>query len=564
MAVERVDGTELKFKNPGRLLLVVIGFLFWAIGFIDLLGHTSAEPDILGLYSLPFFILIILYGATIVIWFALFFNARLLSWVADAIKFIQRRLWLAIPALVGIIIALWVIFEWDRWSRLPGLQFAAFGLVVLALLILLFANWDESRGKQVWRRVVVYVLIGLLIVEAIIQLIVWFGFLPGPQKIGGNFVPYERIYYNIEGFRNDFANRKGWTFPDSEFEEDKPRILIVGGSFVQALQVEPEEQVGAQLSKLINLEEGTEDPSFDIVSIGLPGFGLSPFLYDVALLEIPTMMNYDELVVFFHLGDDFQSPEPTHNAIIYTVDPGGEVSVEPNYAKLRHDLTHFYLRGFLSLQIVETLRGNYLTPVVLSSLLRNPNQNAIAASALSTDGAPDFSRSKGYVTSNFALTEFGHAGIKSTDLVTITQGNNFIFSQTENEGRKEANQVARGILETAQEITRTNGIKLRLVTIPVFPEEFYAIYDAGDWKPEIGEYDLFLPEHTLIDIAEDLNIPILAMGNYMLSDQLTVGEVGNFYLSDGSGNFSPQGHEYFARAISKCFYEDIDNERCTP
>ena len=35
MVVENVDGTELKFKNPGRLLLVVIGFLFWAVGFID-------------------------------------------------------------------------------------------------------------------------------------------------------------------------------------------------------------------------------------------------------------------------------------------------------------------------------------------------------------------------------------------------------------------------------------------------------------------------------------------------------------------------------------------------
>ena len=52
MVVERVDGTELRFKNPGRLLLVVFGFLFWAIGFIDLLGHTSAEPDVFGLLSI--------------------------------------------------------------------------------------------------------------------------------------------------------------------------------------------------------------------------------------------------------------------------------------------------------------------------------------------------------------------------------------------------------------------------------------------------------------------------------------------------------------------------------
>ena len=117
MVVEKTDSGELRFKNPGRLLLVVIGFLFLAIGFIDLIGHTSAEPDVFGLYSLPFFILIILYGFTIVIWFVLFFNANLLSRVFEAIRYIQNRTWLAVSLLVGIAIALWVIFEWDRWCN---------------------------------------------------------------------------------------------------------------------------------------------------------------------------------------------------------------------------------------------------------------------------------------------------------------------------------------------------------------------------------------------------------------------------------------------------------------
>jgi len=562
MVVERVDGTDLKFKNPGRLLLVVIGFLFWAIGFIDLLGHTSAEPDIFGLYSLPFFIFIIVYGATIIIWFALFFNANLLSKVTETINFIQRKFWLAIPAVIGIFVALWVIFEWDRWSRLPGLQFAAFGLAVLALLILLFANWGDSHGTQVWRRVIAYLFIGLMIIEVIIQSVAWLGFVPGTRTIGGNFVPYERIYYNLEGFRNDFANRYGWTYPNNEMEEGKRRILIVGGSFVQALQVEPEAQVGAQLSKLINPQKDIENPSVEVISIGLPGFGLSPFLYDEALLEVPAMMNYDELVVFFHLGDDFQSPEPSHNALIYTVDADGETSINPNYAKLRHDLTHFYLRGYLSFQPVEMLRSNYLTPVVISSLLGN-RDGKVSAATSSTNGDLDFTRRLGYVTSTYALTESGHAGIKSTSLESISHGNNFIFLKTAYEDNQEVIQITRSILETAQEISSSKGIALRLVTIPVFPKDFYENFSSGDWTPEMGDYDLFLPEQILVDISERLNIQILAMGNYMHTDQLTVEEIRNLYLSDGSGNFSPQGHEYIANAINNCFYSDLDIEACT-
>jgi hypothetical protein len=90
MAVEKI-GNEIRFKNPGGLLMVVLGFAFWGVGFLDLLGHTSAEPDVFGLYSLPFFLLILLYALTSVIWFALFFNADLLMRVAGVVKSVQSN-----------------------------------------------------------------------------------------------------------------------------------------------------------------------------------------------------------------------------------------------------------------------------------------------------------------------------------------------------------------------------------------------------------------------------------------------------------------------------------------
>ena len=555
MVVENVDGTELRFKNPGRLLLVVIGFLFWAIGFIDLIGHTSAEPDLFGLYSLPFFVLIILYGSTIVIWFLLFFNSKLLSRIADGVRYIQNHTWLAISTFILIGIALWVIFEWDRWARLPGLQVSAFGLVILSGMIILFANWNESKDQQKWRKVTAYPLVALVAIEVVFQLVAWSGLLPGKHIIGGDFVPYERIYNNVEGFRNDFANRRGWTFPDFEMDDEKKRILVVGGSFVQAVQVGPEQQFSSHLSNLINNTQAEINPQSEIIAIGLPGFGPTPFIYRDALIEIPEIMAYDEIVVLYHMGDDFQSPVMEDNAILYRIGENNEVEVHQDYARIRHDLTHYYLRGYLAFQIVETLRSNYLTPKVVAGFFSAQNAEAESSEF-------NFTRQVGFVTSNYTLNEPGHAGIKSTDQNIIPQGNNFLFTDLQSKGFQDAMIITDSILKTAQEITSASGVALSIVTVPVFPGEFYSTYQGDNWQPQVGDFDLFAPELALLDIAEKYNIPVLPMGMYMLQNKLSVEEISNLYLDNGVGHFTPEGHAYFAEAINRCFYSGEELASC--
>ena len=559
MVVEKTDSGELRFKNPGSLLLVVFGFLFWAIGFIDLIGHTSAQPDVFGLYSLPFFIFIILYGSTILIWFVLFFNANLLSQVADLVRYIQNRTWLAVTMIIGIVLSMWVIFEWDRWYRLPGLQVAAFGLAAMALLILLFSNWGESKGRQRWRRIIAYPLIALFVIEAVLQIFAWIGFLPGTQVIGGDYVPYERIYNNTDGLRNDYANRYGAPILDFKLEEQNKRILLVGGSFVQGLQIQPTEHLTKILTDLIASNNQRENLITEVISIGLPGFGLSPFIYDDAIRP-PNVIDYDEIITFFHLGDDFQSPVLSNNAIVYSIDDAGSVDVHPKDARLRHDLTHYYQRGFISLQPVETLRSNYLTPKFFSGLFGSLERNNPVSNEPLDESKIDFYRTKGFVTDTYALTEQGHAGIKSTDQEIISQGNNFIFVQNGNQDSREAVLIAESILETAQEIATANDITLRIVTIPVFPEAFFTTYQASSWDSKIGDYDLFIPEKELIEIASNHDIPILPMGQYMLEDQLTVDDIKALYSSNGLDHLTPLGHEYFSNAIYACFYMDAADD----
>jgi hypothetical protein len=557
MVVENVNGTELRFKNPGSLLLIVFAFVFWGVGFLDLLGHKSAEPDLFGLYSFPLFIFIVIYGCSIVIWFALFFNANLLTWVSGRIQDVQKNTRLAILSFLGLGVALWVIFEWDRWARLPGLQFAAFGLLVLAFLILLFANWREGSAVQPWRRIIAYPLFILVALEALVQAAAWLGFLPGRFTIGGDFYPYERIYYNQTGVHSGFANRYGLYFPDEDLANAEKRILVVGGSFVQSIQTRPEQQFGERWEELVNQDVTERSRQTEVIPIGMPGFGPSPFLYEDSISELPTILDIDEMVIVFHLGDDFQSPADGATPIRYTVEDSG-IAVHPEDARLRHDLTHYYLRGYMSLQLVETFRSNYLTPKVLSAWLQSRSDRTASASSDPEGG--QFPRQVGFVTDMYDVTEPGHAGIKTTDLKVIPGGNDFMF--THNLEMEEATLIADGLLAKAQEIARDRGIPLRIVTVPEFPEQFFELYAGGTWEPQVGDYDLFLPERALVEIAEKHGIPILPMGQYMLADGLNSEQIRLLFLPGVSVGFTPEGHAYFAQAIHSCFYSAEESDLC--
>ena len=365
------------------------------------------------------------------------------------------------------------------------------------------------------------------------------------------------MYYNGESLRNGFANRYGWYYPDATLDDKNKRIMMLGSSYLHGIQVQPEQQMSVYLTELMNQAE--PDVKNEAVSIGMPGFGLAPFLYEDTMREMPANLNSKEIIVFYHLGDDFQSPIESQNSIRYAVSDAGIVAANPQDARLRHDLTHYFLRGFISFQLVGTVRSNYLTPRVIQSWLSSSAGDAAVTSA---ENGVEFPRRVGHVTDYYTITEPGHAGIKSTEMEIIPQGNNFLFRQGPDEDRQEMVLIADGVLGKAQEVARANGITLRLVTVPMFPDEFYRSAQSQSWGPELGEYDLFLPERELVEIANRHHIPILPMGQFMLQNRLSTEEIQALYLSNQEGSFSSKGNEYFAEAIYTCFYSDQANQKC--
>lgn len=559
MVIDSEDKKDLRFKNPERLLLVVIAFIFWSVGFLDLLGHTDPQPEVLGFYSLPTSILIVLYGSMLAIWVVLFSKPDILSRVVKGIEYIQSKTWLVLSILTVFAFAFWVIFEWSKWASFPGLQLSVFVLVLLATLILVFSGWREHRKVQWWRRVIAYPLFALVAVEAVVQIVALLGILPGIQNIGGEYIPYERVYQNGEGFRNGYANRYGFYFPDFELNDDNRRILLLGGSYVQALQVSPEQQVSALLSDLMNQNQKEDVPQTEVAAMGLSGFGPSPLLFDEVFQRHITLRGADEIILFLHLGDDFQSASPSANPIVYTVGEDGTVEVQN--APFEHNLGHFFLRGYLSFQPVEILRSNYLTPKAIEGFARTWANDAQATSETTVQNSEfDIPRLKGSVTDIYTINEGYHVGIKDTHVEKIPDGNNFMFKRGDNPARDASIAIVAGLLQQAQDIALANGVPFRIVTIPTFPKAFYNQASADNWEPELGDYDLFLPERALAEIAQQEDIPMVSMGQYMYEDGLGINEINELYYLDGQGHFTPKGHEYFANAVYSCFFADQQSQ----
>ena len=125
-----------------------------------------------------------------------------------------------------------------------------------------------------------------------------------------------------------------------------------------------------------------------------------------------------------------------------------------------------------------------------------------------------------------------------------------------NDEAEHALEIATGLIAAYHAVLQDNDMTIRIVTIPAFPMRFYEQYQGTDWSSDIGDYDLLLPEQVLVDFADESGIDLLPMGTYMKTAGLSVDEIQGLYFKDGTGHFTPEGHEFFANAIYACFYSD--------
>src|SRR5262249_24782497 len=127
-------------------------------------------------------------------------------------------------------------------------------------------------------------------------------FIPG---LGSTFIPHAYYRHTKEGFSEGYFNSHG--LRDYERTYAKPRdtfrILVLGDSCVEALQVALENTFPALLEKRLN--ENSASRRFEVLNLGQSGFGTA----DEYMRYLNFGVNYtpDLVLLAFLTGNDFRN-----------------------------------------------------------------------------------------------------------------------------------------------------------------------------------------------------------------------------------------------------------------
>jgi hypothetical protein len=400
-------------------------------------------------------------------------------------------------------------------------------ILAVTALVFLCLVLRSARAK----RGVLFVFYLLATIEIIFQALALASLLPRVDI--HNHVPFGRVYWTREGHANSTMNRYGWYYPAFNLESGSPRIVLIGDSMIQGVQVRRAENAGVVLEHL--LHAGTR-PEAAVLACAHSGTG--PAHYLELLRYAAEYLDPDEVIICVFIGNDFvnvlrrgDAPvDPHDQQIYYYIDDDGRLRMHDGSEAARCALHRrlAYNHRSLPLQAYRIARGHCFTRAVLRRLIKS-----ITA--------------RGSGTIPEEASEIGE-DLRALGLDDV------IFRKKPDAVGLETLETVKGILKRCDYFAESRGITLRIVTIPVFPSFFFTGDRAGNWSLETAEYDFLLPERALADFASENGIPMLPLGASMHETGTTVERIEGLYFHGGRGHFTPAGHRFLAQAICNAFY----------
>ena len=526
------DWLTAKQNQPGYFLIAIIGLALWAAGFIDLVTHTSNPRVLLGRYSIPYALFLLAFAAGFVLWLGALLRHDGAQRTERVVRFVQSRMWLSLAVFGLCATLIGSMFLIKNWANLPLFELAVLGLCVMVAATLLLARTQPDAKTPMWRKVLIGSVVTWLVAEAACQGAAALGVLPF-ENMSGAYTAYGRIYQNREGLANATTNRYGWYDADPKSTQTGRTILLTGDTFVQGLQVRPDQNVGQVLQSQLRHEGNA-----NVFSLGFPGYTAALFTDPRLAPYTMLQFNPNEVVMFFHLANDLQATdEPTWQYPFYTLSVTGTLVRREDNAGIRHALQHLVIRAYDPVNPVQSMQSHLFTVQLLKKIVGYKyvyqvygDQGVPPVAALNTD-AQFVSDSQPFGRSTFAFDP--NATAKSRTAFGIT----------------------RAQLQELKTQLESLGIKLKLVSIPYYPKAFFA-QQGTTWSARVGEYDALLPEVELGKIADELGIAYLPMGSYMQGKSTPVEQIKSLYFNEGRGHFTVAGHAYFAQAVHDCFYAD--------
>ncbi len=516
---------EPKLKHAEWLLVLVLAFMLWTAGFVDLATHRSQNATVFGVYSIPYAMMLFIYLGGFWAWGRLIFPSDSIDVLRRGVAAIQQRAWLGIALFIAAFGLLGTMLVWDRWANYPLLQGSFLIILFLAGLVLLFARPFGVQQIQPWRKV----LIGLFGVWFGIEVLLQFGSLAAVLPLNsytGLFTPFGRVYQQREGSANSRTNRYGMYYPDLKLLEGTRRIVVTGDSYILGAQVKPEQNIGIVLQDLLNTSNS--EPQVEVASIGVPGYGPGVYAEPRMLPYSIAPLGPQEVIVYFHTADDLQTVTgPDQGVPFYQLQSDGSVNAHPDSQELRHIIWHEVIRGYEPVRPLHTVLSHFFTIQFLDNLLGN----------------------------RFSIQTTPHIFPRNTEFVQTQQAfgrSSFAFSVQSDRQADDSLAIAQAQLLAFNKALNEQGMTLRIVTIPYFPEAFFT--SNGDWKNAVQGYDIVRPEQVLKKFAIEQQIPFLAMGEYMQSKQMSSQDIQSLFFQNGAGHFTAAGHTLFAKATYQCFY----------
>lgn len=521
MTIEKLESLEDSLEKPGFLLFLVTILLFLIIGFVDLIDHTSTSTAVFNKYSIGHVALMVVYLGITLWWASRLFKPNDDAWLINSIDWLQKRPFLPLALFVGFGLLINNIFSRENWLNFPALQAVILVLVLAFGGLTLFRGWQTSSHNW-WRKLIAYPLAAFIIIELILQGLTLVGALPSLTSATSSFIPYGRIYKTEQRLTNTVANSDGWYYPEFVLGEDSKRVIVLGDRSVQGLQVAKEENIGWLLNQAY-LEEGETE----IISLGYPdrgpGLYLDPVLLDFAIEAYEP----DEIIVLFDFRNDFQTATRAQRGVIFFEEnEEGVIDIHPNSFGVRHHFQHQVIRAYEGFQPNRFIENHYITPRFISQIINPPAVQA--------------------------------AGTQLENNSALGLDNAFVFNAESNEV---ALKVAEAQLEMAFDHLESQGISMKVVTIPVYPKPFFEQFSGDDWAPNLEQSNLFLPEQELEAFALENGIPWLSMGNHMQQSGVTVEQIKSFYFGN-DGQLTAAGHQFFAEAVESCFIAETAVSGC--
>ncbi|MBF0178845.1 MAG: hypothetical protein HQM03_02335 [Magnetococcales bacterium] len=392
-------------------------------------------------------------------------------------------------------------------------------ILILFLAINILAWGAAIRwGAGVWFLQIRLLYGMLLAVELAMQGLAFLHGLPGLNV--KHDVPFGRVYWTKEGDGvNATMNRFGWYAVESVPRRDMRRIVLIGDSMVEGVQVEKREKLDVRMQSLLG---GTQ-----VFSLGLSG--AYPGTYLEMVRHAIKFYNPHEIIIFITVWNDFRNALPELNAINYSyiyydLAPGGELVALPGTREAIQAL-HAHMesnRNPSFFLLVESARGHLLVPWMVRKWFADSRKSAPHA--------------RGAGEGRFGAGVDGAIYRKEPDALT-----------------QKAYAINFKLLEQCLALARAHGATLRLVAIPHFPEFFHAAASDAAWSTDFGDMDLLLPERKIGSFAAEHAIPFLPGGQRMLEQGVGRGMVYSWYAR-GVGHWTVAGHEQFARMLLREWY----------